>query len=130
MEVAQPPAHHYKSRAKARDMEVAVTMPSSSNILERLRWKVALGLVIVAAGFAASAGPSVVPASDQARSSWGFSRSVEVDDDAVEVDVARSSWGFSRSTESDEDAVEVARSSWGFARSNDDDADLAVDADA
>ena len=130
MEVAQPPAHHTKSRAKASDMEVAVTMPSSSNILERLRWKVALGLVIVAAGFAASAGPSVVPASDQARSSWGFSRSVEVDEDAVEGDVARSSWGFSRSTESDEDTVEVARSSWGFARSSDDDADLAVDADA
>ena len=113
-------------------MEVAVIMPSSSNILERLRWKVALGLVIVASGFAATAGPAAVPASDQARSSWGFTRSVEADDDAVEVDVARSSWGFSRSTESDEDTVEVARSSWGFARSADadDDADLAVDADA
>ena len=129
MEAAQPPAHHTKSRAKASDMEVAVTMPSSSNILERLRWKVALGLVIVASGFAATAGPAAVPASDQARSSWGFTRSVEVDED-VDVDVARSSWGFSRSTESDEDAVEVARSSWGFARSSDDDADLAVDADA
>ena len=110
-------------------MEVAVTMPSSSNILERLRWKVALGLVIVASGFAATAGPSAVTSSDQARSSWGFSRSVEVDDDAVEVDVARSSWGL-RSVEADEDeVVEIARSSWGFARSADVDADVdAVDA--
>ena len=33
-------------------------MPSISTILERLRWKVGLGLVIVAAGFAASAAPS------------------------------------------------------------------------
>ena len=107
-------------------MEVAVTMPSSSNILERLRWKVALGLVILAAGFAASAGPSAVPSSDQARSSWGFSRSVEVDED---VDVARSSWGFSRSIQAEDDeVVEVARSSWGFSRSADVDVD--VDADA
>ena len=68
-------------------MEVAVTMP---NILERLRWKVGLGLVIVAAGFAA--GP---PSADVARSSWGFSRSVEHNSNAEAVDVARSSWGFS-----------------------------------
>ena len=129
MEVAQPPAHHTKSRAKASDMEVAVTMPASSNILERLRWKVALGLVILAAGFAASAGPSAVTSSDQARSSWGFSRAVEVDED-VDVEVARSSWGFSRSVQADDDeVVEVARSSWGFARSAGADADADVDLD-
>ena len=92
-------------------------MPSSSNILERLRWKIALGLVIVAAGFAASAAPSVDVSGDQARSSWGFSRSVQTNDDAV--DVARSSWGLSRSSSKadDDDVVEVARSSWGFSRS-------------
>ena len=49
-------------------------MPSTSTILERLRWKVGLGLVIVAAGFAASAAPSAdLGSSDVARSSWGFS---------------------------------------------------------
>jgi hypothetical protein len=90
-------------------------MPSSSNILERLRWKIALGLVIVASGFAANAAPSADVSGDQARSSWGFSRSVEADDEAV--DVARSSWGFSRSVEADDEAVDVARSSWGFSRS-------------
>ena len=65
------------------------------NILERLRWKVGLGLVIVAAGFAAGAAPSADHAADVARSSWGFSRSAEVDSKAEAVDVARSSWGFS-----------------------------------
>jgi hypothetical protein len=75
-------------------MEVAVTMPS--NILERLRWKVGLGLVIVAAGFAATAAPASHAGPDVARSSWGFSaRSAESSDsDAAVVDVARSSWGF------------------------------------
>ena len=110
-------------------MEVAVTMPSSRTILERLRWKVALGLVIVASGFAAGATPSADVSGDQARSSWGFSRSVQTDDEAV--DVARSSWGFSRSSKADDDeVVEVARSSWGFSRSAaaDDDADVDVDA--
>jgi hypothetical protein len=107
-------------------MEVAVTMPSTSNILERLRWKVGLGLVIVAAGFAASAAPSVDNSADTARSSWGFSRSVDADADAV--DVARSSWGFSRSSsEADAEVVDVARSSWGFARSS---SDAAVESDA
>jgi hypothetical protein len=107
-------------------MEVAVTMPSTSNILERLRWKVALGAVIVASGFAANAAPSADVSSDQARSSWGISRSVEADDEAG--DVARSSWGFSRSVESDDDeVVEVARSSWGFSRSADADDDAVVD---
>jgi hypothetical protein len=52
-------------------MEVAVSMPSSSNILERLRWKVGLGLVIAAAGFAAHAASSGAPAHEVARSSWG-----------------------------------------------------------
>ena len=66
-------------------MEVAVNMPSSSHILERLRWKVGLGLVIVAAGFAAQAAPSGAPAHEVARSSWGAA--------AESTDVARSSWG-------------------------------------
>jgi hypothetical protein len=65
------------------------------NILERLRWKVGLGLVIVAAGLAAGAAPSADYAADVARSSWGFSRSVESNSNAEAVDVARSSWGFS-----------------------------------
>jgi hypothetical protein len=43
-------------------------MPSATNILESLRWKIALGLVIVASGFAASAAPSAGLSSDQARS--------------------------------------------------------------
>jgi hypothetical protein len=114
-------------------MEVAVTMPSTSNILERLRWKVGLGLVIVAAGFAASAAPSAgLGSSDVARSSWGFSAQSQSQSqsEAVESDVARSSWGFARSAdsavESDAAVVDVARSSWGFARS----ADSAVDAGA
>jgi hypothetical protein len=86
-------------------MEVAVTMPS--NILERLRWKVGLGLVIVAAGFAATAAPASHAGPDVARSSWGFSRSAESSDsDAAVVDVARSSWGFTaRSTESVDSVV-------------------------
>jgi hypothetical protein len=67
-------------------MEVAVNVPTSSNILERLRWKVGLGLVIVAAGFAAQAAPSGAPANEVARSSWGVA--------AESTDVARSSWGI------------------------------------
>ena len=82
-------------------MEVAVTMPSSTNILERLRWKVGLGLVIVAAGFAAQAAPSADPANEVARSSWGRRRSRHVRRRSLELgrrrrvrsDVARSSWG-------------------------------------
>jgi hypothetical protein len=111
-------------------MEVAVTMPSISTILERLRWKVGLGLVIVAAGFAASAAPSADLGSDVARSSWGVSRSAESvapDADADAVDVARSSWGL-RSSEADSEVVDVARSSWGFSRSAEVDADAEVDA--
>jgi hypothetical protein len=84
-------------------MEVALTMPSATNILERLRWKVGLGLVIVAAGFAAQAAPSAGPANEVARSSWG----VAADADA---DVARSSWGIAADADTD-----VARSSWGVA---------------
>ena len=91
-------------------MEVALTMPSNSNILERLRWKVGLGLVIVAAGFAAQAAPSAGPAHEVARSSWGVA--------AQDADVARSSWGMAAQ------ATDVAgirggadvtplRSSWG-----------------
>ena len=75
-------------------------MPSTSNILERLRWKIALGLVIVASGFAVNAAPSAVPASDQARSSWGFAA------EAQATQVARSSWGLAAE-------AELTRSSWG-----------------
>ena len=88
-------------------------MPSTSNILECLRWKVGLGLVIVAAGFAAQAAPSAAPASEVARSSWGVA--------AESSDVARSSWGLSSSSDADAAVVDVARSSWGSA-------DVAVDA--
>jgi hypothetical protein len=76
-------------------------MPASANILERLRWKVGLGLVIVAAGFAANVAPSAAPAPQVARSSWGVA--------AESTDVARSSWGAAAET------TDVARSSWGFA---------------
>jgi hypothetical protein len=87
-------------------MEVAVTMPSTSNILERLRWKVGLGLVIVAAGFAAQAAPSGTPAHDVARSSWGLA--------AAATDVARSSWS-SAGEPTDVARIQAApmRSSWG-----------------
>ena len=81
-------------------MEVAVTMPSTSNILERLRWKVGLGLVIVVAGFAAQAAPASAPGSEVARSSWGVA--------AESSDVARSSWGVAA------ESTDVARSSWGL----------------
>jgi hypothetical protein len=91
-------------------MEVAVNMPSSTNILERLRWKVGLGLVIVAAGFAAQAAPSGAPANEVARSSWGVAADAE-------TDVARSSWGVAADTETD-----VARSSWGVAADDSDEA--------
>ena len=87
-------------------MEVAVTMPSSTNILERLRWKVGLGLVIVAAGFAAQAAPSAGPANEVARSSWGVA--------ADDSDVARSSWGIAA------EDTDVARSSWGVAAEDSD----------
>src|SRR5215210_3103858 len=66
----------------ARDTEVATQMPSKNSILERLRWKVGLGLVIVAAGFAAHSAPATDSVPNVARSSW-----------AAETDVARSSWG-------------------------------------
>jgi hypothetical protein len=105
-------------------MEVAVTMPSTSNILERLRWKVGLGLVIVAAGFAANAAPSADAGSDLARSSWGIVSPSSSEGDST--DVARSSWGFTRSAESDE-VVDVARSSWGFTRSAESEADAQPD---
>ena len=99
-------------------MEVAVKMPSTRHILERLRWKVGLGLVIVAAGFAAAAAPSAdLGSSDVARSSWGLSSQAEA------VDVARSSWGL-HSAEAG--AVEVARSSWGL-RYTEAGLDVAVD---
>ena len=112
-------------------MEVAVTMPSTSNILERLRWKVGLGLVIVAAGFAAGVAPSADTGADVARSSWGFSSQSQSQSEAVEADVARSSWGFSRSSsEADAEVVEVARSSWGFARSSSSASEADVDAAA
>jgi hypothetical protein len=59
-------------------------MPQKNSILERLRWKVGLGLVIVAAGFAAHSAPATTDSAPSvARSSWGA---------ADAVDVARSSW--------------------------------------
>ncbi|HKG36161.1 MAG TPA: hypothetical protein VKA89_06975 [Solirubrobacterales bacterium] len=70
-------------------------MPRSNSITERLRWKVALGLVVLAAGFGSQAASSADPATNVARSSWG----------AVEADMARSSWGVAE--------TDVARSSWG-----------------
>jgi hypothetical protein len=73
-------------------------MPSNSNILERLRWKVGLGLVIVAAGFAAQAAPSAGPAHEVARSSWGVATQA--------TDVARNGGGGGG------DATPL-RSSWG-----------------
>jgi hypothetical protein len=90
-------------------MEVALTMPSTSNILERLRWKVGLGLVIVAAGFAAQAAPSAGPANEVARSSWGVAADAD-------TDVARSSWGIAAEAED----TDVARSSWGVAAEDSD----------
>jgi hypothetical protein len=71
-------------------MEVAVTMP---NIVERLRWKVGLGLVVVVAGFAAAVAPSADLGSDSARSSWGLravepAAAVTVEPTAVQADVA------------------------------------------
>ena len=89
-------------------MEVAVTMPSSTNILERLRWKIGLGLVIVAAGFAAQAAPSAGPANEVARSSWGVA--------AQDSDVARSSWGIAAEATdvaAVRDGATTQRSSWG-----------------
>ena len=94
-------------------------MPASSNILERLRWKVGLGLVIVATGFAAAAPSADLGSSDVARSSWGLSSQAEA------VDVARSSWSL-RSAEAEAEVVEVARSSWGL-RSTQAELDVAVD---
>ena len=87
------------TRAEACDMAVAVTMPSTATILERLRWKVALGLVIVASGFAASAAPSADVSSDLARSSWGVA--------AESTDQARSSWSTAPA------GPQTRRSSWG-----------------
>ena len=58
-------------------------MPQSSNILERLRWKVGLALVILAAGFTAYSAPATDSAPSVARSSWSI---------AVDSDMARSSW--------------------------------------
>jgi hypothetical protein len=80
-------------------MEVALNMPSTRPILERLRWKIALGLVIVASGFAASAAPSADVTSDQARSSWGVA--------AESTDQARSSWSTAPA------GSQTRRSSWG-----------------
>jgi len=74
-------------------------MPSTRTLLERLRWKIALGLVIVASGFAASAAPSADVSSDHARSSWGVAAQSE-------IQVARSSWGASTAS------VRTNRSSW------------------
>ena len=97
-------------------MEVALTMPSGSNILERLRWKIALGLVIVASGFAANAAPSADVSSDQARSSWGLAAQSSEVAARIRSVPARSSWGFA-AAESTEVAARIravpARSSWG-----------------
>ena len=78
-------------------------MPATNSILERLRWKVGLGLVVAAAAFGAHSAATTDAAPNLVRSSWG-----------AEADMARSSWGAA-------DAVDVARSSWSTA-------DLAVDA--
>jgi hypothetical protein len=74
-------------------------MPSTRPILERLRWNLALGLVIVASGFAAGAAPSADVSSDQARSSWGAA--------AESTDQARSSWSTAPA------GPRLTRSSWG-----------------
>jgi uncharacterized protein (DUF2342 family) len=111
-------------------MEVAVQMPQTSNILERLRWKVGLGLVVLAAGFAAQSAPVTHSAADVARSSWGFAApsaaapSSEPAD--ASTDVARSSWGFAApsaaatSSEQVDTSTDVARSSWGIAADSSD----------
>jgi hypothetical protein len=84
------------------------------NILERLRWKVGLGLVIVAAGFATQAAQSAGPTSDVARSSWGKtaveSTTMEAPAGAPEsTDMARSSWGKAAVAEStDAESTDVA----------------------
>ena len=72
-------------------------MPATNSILERLRWKVGLALVVAAAAFGAHSAAATDTAPNVARSSWG-----------AEADMARSSWGAA-------DAVDVARSSWGAA---------------
>jgi len=46
-------------------------MPESRNILERLRWKVGLGLVLLAAAFSSHAAASADSGQTVARSSWG-----------------------------------------------------------
>ena len=72
-------------------------MPATNHSLERLRWKVGLGLVVVAAALGAHSTAATDSAPNVARSSWG-----------AEADMARSSWGAA-------EAVDVARSSWGVA---------------
>jgi hypothetical protein len=69
-------------------------MPATNNILERLRWKVGLGLVVAAAAFGAHSA-TTDSAANVARSSWSPSP----------VQTARSSW-------STPESVDVARSSW------------------
>ncbi len=65
-------------------------MPNSPSILERLRWKVGLGLVVIAAAAAHAAPATDSPASSAtARSSW----STEADfASAKSSDELRSSW--------------------------------------
>jgi hypothetical protein len=83
------------------------------NILERLRWKVGLGLVIVAAGFATQAAHSAGPASEVARSSWGKTAVESTTQDVPAVapastDMARSSWGKAAVESTDAEATDVA----------------------
>jgi hypothetical protein len=86
---------------------------STTTIIERLRWTIAIALVALAAAFAAhsaigsvsSSGPSV------ARSSWGTDAVTEVARARWQsrTDVARARWQTGART------VDVARSSWGAA---------------
>ena len=91
---------------------------STTTIIERLRWTIAVALVALAAAFAAhsAAGSASGSAPHLARSSWGS--------DAVS-DVARARWQSSTDVararwQSSTDVararwVDVARSSWGAA---------------
>jgi guanyl-specific ribonuclease Sa len=76
-------------------------MSRTSTILERLRWKVGLALVVLAAAGAAHAAPAADhPSSATARSSWG------------EMEMARSSWSDMELIAKADPAQSELRSSW------------------